>query len=268
VIKEVIKQYLENHYNIGRLSNCYLINTDDIDNALSSLNEFISSKLLSSAELKIDNHPDYISVQKSDNKLKNISVDQIRLIQKFLYKTSVISGKKVAVIYAADQMNLNAANSCLKILEDTPTNAYIFLITSNAANIIPTIRSRCAKINHHYKLLSDIATDIKFLKPLNKKTNIAEKLGFIAEFAYKDRDLWMYFSVAMEKLIAKFCKKTAGISVDLSKEELSILAQFSSTSPYYVQMKYDKIKKIIDDTNIFDLDLRSSCLILIDKFRS
>jgi DNA polymerase-3 subunit delta' len=264
----MIKQYLENHYNIGRLNNCYLINTDDIDNALSSLKEFISSKLLLSVELKIDNHPDYICVQKSDNKLKNISVDQIRLMQKFLYKTSVISGKKVAVIYAADQMNINAANSCLKILEDTPVNVYIFLITSNAANIIPTIRSRCAKINHHYKQLSDTATELKYLKPLNKKTNITEKLGFIAEFAYKDRDLWMHFSVAMEKLIAKFCKKIAGLSIDLSEEELSILAQFKSNSPYYLQIKWDKIKKIIDDTNVFDLDLRSSCLLLIDKFRS
>ncbi len=261
----MIKQHLENHYSIGRLNNCYLINTDSIEDGLAELNEFISIKLLNS---KVENHPDYMYVRKIDNKTKNISVDQIRLMQRFLYKTSVITGKKIAVIYAADQMNINAANSCLKILEDTPANSYIFLITSNASSVIPTIRSRCAKINYHYSLLLDKETDAKFLKPLNKKTNIAEKLEFIAEFAYKDRDLWMQFSVSMEELIAKFCKKIAGLNVGLSEAELSILAQFKSNSQYYLQIKYDQIRKIIDDTNVFDLELRSSCLILIDKFRS
>ena len=78
----------------------------------------------------------------------------------------------------------------------------------------------------------------------------------------------MQFSVSMEELMAKFCKKIAGLNVDLSELELSILAQFRSNSPYYLQMKYDQIRKITDDTNLFDLDLRSSCLLLIDKFRS
>lgn len=261
----MIKQHLENHYNIGRLNNCYLINTDSIDEGLIQLNEFISKNLLNS---KVENHPDYMYVQKIDNKTKNISVDQIRLMQKFLYKTSVITGKKMAVIYAADQMNLNAANSCLKILEDTPANTYIFLITNNAASVIPTIRSRCTKINHHYNLLPDKQIDDRFLKPLNKKTNIAKKLEFISEFGHKDRDLWMQFSVSMEELIVKFCKKVAGLDVDLSELELSVLAQFKSNSPYYLQLKYDQIKKITDDTNLFDLDLRSSCLLLIDKFKS
>lgn len=261
----MIKQHLENHYNIGRLNNCYLINTDSIDEGLLQLNDFISSSLLNG---RVENHPDYIYVQKSDNKTKNISVDQIRSMQKFLYKTSVITGKKVAVIYAADQMNINAANSCLKILEDTPDNTYIFLITNSAASIIPTIRSRCAKINYHFNLLPDKETDVKFLKPLSKKVSITDKLQFIAEFGYKDRDLWMQFSVSMEELMAKFCKKIAGLSIDLSELELSILAQFKSNSPYYLQMKYDQIRKMNDDTNLFDLDLRSSCLLLIDKFRN
>jgi DNA polymerase-3 subunit delta' len=189
-------------------------------------------------------------------------------MQKFLYKTSVITGKKVAVIYAADQMNINAANSCLKILEDTPPNTYIFLITNNAASVIPTIRSRCVKINYHYIASPDQEIDARFLKPLNKKTDIIEKLEFIGEFAYKDRDLWREFSVSMEELMAKFCKKIAGLDIDLTESELAIFDQFKSKSQHYLQIKYDKIKKIIDDTNLFDLDLRSSSLLLIDKFKS
>ena len=67
-----------------------------------------------------------------------------------------------------------------------------------------------------------------------------------------------------------FCafKKTAGLDINLTESELAIFDQFKSKSQYYLQIKYDKIKKIIDDTNLFDLDLRSSSLLLIDKFRS
>ena len=279
----MIKNYLENHYNIGRLNNSYLITTDDLDKALLELNEFINDNLLKSnapsyepknsnkpdlLSLKDINHPDYICIRKIDNKLKNISVEQIRVMQSFLYKTSVISGKKIAVIYGADEMNHNAANSCLKILEDTPQNAYIFLLTENRANIPDTLLSRCAKINFYYSKLLESVTDVIFIKPLLKATPLINKLEFITKFANKDRDLWAEFSLSLENLMAKFCKKTVGIQVNLSQDELSILAQFKSCSPYYMQRKYDEIKKIIDDTNIFDLDLRSSCLILINKFKN
>ena len=40
-------------------------------------------------------------------------------------------------------MNINTVNSCLKLLEDTSKDTYIFLITTNIAAILPTIRSRC-----------------------------------------------------------------------------------------------------------------------------
>ena len=106
----MIKKYLEEYYNINRLHNSYLINIDAIDLALEEVKDFIKDKILTKGEL--ERNPDYMYVQKTDSTSKNISVEQIRQLQNFLYKTSVISGQKIALIYAADKMNINAANCC------------------------------------------------------------------------------------------------------------------------------------------------------------
>ena len=249
----MISEILLNHYNIDKLHNAYLINTDNIEQSFCQLNEFVKNKLLNDA---LD--ADYIIVQKNDNKTRNISVDQIRNMQKFLYKTSVINGKKIAIIYGADQMNINAANSCLKILEDTPKSTHIFLLSENAANILPTIRSRCAKINAHYNIsLNDNITE-RYITPLLKSTPIADKLKFIAEFASKDRNLWQEFASNIQILIVRLCKKSGGINIELSDHEQKLFEQFSNYNSKQLNDKYDQIVKIINETLFFDLDLRAS----------
>lgn len=261
----MIKKYLEEHYNINRLHNSYLINIDAIDLALEEVKDFIKDKILTKGEL--GRNPDYMYVQKTDSTSKNISVEQIRQLQNFLYKTSVISGQKIALIYAADKMNINAANCCLKILEEPPANTHLFLLTENAASILPTIRSRCVKINHHYNQIEKFAIDERFINPLLKSTPLVDKLAFIKEFAAKDRDVWIEFSSSLEALLAKFCRKIICSEIKLSSIEQELLTQFKSDSPQYLQMKYEQIKLMIDETNEFDLDLRASCVLIIDKFR-
>ncbi|PCJ29444.1 MAG: DNA polymerase III subunit delta' [Rickettsiales bacterium] len=264
----MIKQHLEDHYNIGKLYNSYLISSDNIEMALAEVEGFVSTYLLEKTGESLRGNADYMIVQKESKTTKNIAVDQIRAMQKFLYKTSIVSGVKIAVIYAADQMNLNSANSCLKILEDTTANTHIFLLTENASALLPTIRSRCALINHHYDDGAKYSIDERFVKPLLKSTPLSERLAFIAEFSVKDRGLWIEFSSAAESLVAKFSMQFAGVASDLSSLEREVFAQFKSDSPEYLQMKYDQIGEIIKNTNNFDLDLRASCALLIDKFRS
>ena len=260
----MIEKYLDNHYKIGRLYGSYLINSDDVGLALKEVKSFIQSNVLTNGEL--DRNPDYMCVEKADNTSKNISVDQIRDLQDFLHTTSVVSGKKVAVIYAADKMNINAANCCLKILEEPSANTHLFLITENAASLLPTIISRCMKINHHYDNSPKYNIDEHFVKQLLKSTTVVEKLSFIKKFAEKDRDLWIEFSNSCVLLLAKFCQKMIGLEVKLSELEQLVLSQFQSDSLQYLQTKYEESKKMIDEVNEFDLDLRASCVLLIDKF--
>lgn len=261
----MIEKYLEEHKQIGRLHFSYLINTDNASSALAELESFVKKHLLDNAD--IEKSADYLCIRRSDSKTKNIVVDQIRTLQNFLNKTSVISGQKIGVIYAADEMNLNSSNSCLKLLEEPPANTHMFLITENVASIIPTIRSRCAKINYFYHANKQKIIDAEFIKPVLKSTSTKERLDFIKKFAAKDRDFWMDFAKSMEELIAKLAKKSVGVDINLSVYELDLFNQFKSRSPLYIQRKYQAIKEIIDNTNNYDLDLRTSVVLLLDKMR-
>ena len=261
----MIEKFLENHNQIGRLHSSYLINTDDAARALSEVESFLRKNLLNNAD--IEKSADYLCIKRRDSKAKNITVDQIRALQNFLYKTSVITGQKVVVIYAADEMNLNSSNSCLKILEEPSINTHIFLITENATSIISTIRSRCAKINCFYRLSEKKIINPEFIKPILKSTSLKDKLDFIKKFASKDRDFWTDFSESIEELVAQFSKSTVGIDVNLSGYELDLFNQLKDRTPLYVQRKYEDIKEIIDNTNNYDLDLRSSVVLLIEKTR-
>ena len=235
---------------------------------MQELKRFISLKLLKTDIKQIESHADYIIVKRLDDTVKSITIEQIRSLQKFLNKTSVITGNKVAVIFHADQININAANACLKLLEDTPSNSFIFLLAKNVVNVIPTIRSRCARIDYNYNSQNINDIDADFVIPLLKKTSIVEKIKFMNQFASKNRVLWQSFATKAQELIAKLCKRVAKLNCILSEQELELLTQLKSRDPEYLQIKYDQIIRIIEDTNNFDLDRRCSVALLMDKFKT
>lgn len=86
---------------------------------------------------------DELSVMK---KSAFIRVDDIRKVNDFLAKTSFNDGWRIVIIDSADDMNKNAANALLKILEEPPAKTVLLLISHNPALLLPTIRSRCAKL--------------------------------------------------------------------------------------------------------------------------
>ena len=50
---------------------------------------------------------------------------------------------RVVIVDDADQMNRNAANALLKVLEEPPKRAVLLLLSDNPGRLLPTIRSRC-----------------------------------------------------------------------------------------------------------------------------
>jgi DNA polymerase-3 subunit delta' len=258
-------EFLLKQYKLGRLSSAYLVNADSIELGLHQIEKF-AREILETENLR--NSAEYIYVER-DSRSKNISIDQIRSAQELLYKTSVISGKKIMVIYGADQMNVNAANSCLKLLEDTPSNSYIFLVTANPHCLLPTILSRCTRINlqnpHNMDSGANISPD--FLEVLAKDCDFAIKQQFIEKLLLKDRDMWREFASSAEILLAKFVRYKIGIIGKLENQEAKILLQFKSNSSTYLENKYSKLKILLNNTNEYDLDLRSSMIMLIDLFR-
>ncbi len=72
-----------------------------------------------------------------------IPVDEIRGLHALFQNTTVDGGWRIALIDSADEMNRNAANALLKMLEEPPANSVIILISHQPARLLPTIRSRC-----------------------------------------------------------------------------------------------------------------------------
>jgi DNA polymerase-3 subunit delta' len=75
------------------------------------------------------------------NRSKDIRIDQVRAFCEALNKTA--DKLQIGVIYYADQMNVNAANSLLKTLEEPRDNTLIILLAHNAKNLPVTVVSRC-----------------------------------------------------------------------------------------------------------------------------
>jgi DNA polymerase-3 subunit delta' len=90
-------------------------------------------------------HPDYIPLQPEEAG-KAIKVDQVRSLGANLAMTSHSGGYKIAIVQPADAMNVNAANSLLKTLEEPTANTLLILLTAMPGKLPATIRSRCQRI--------------------------------------------------------------------------------------------------------------------------
>ena len=77
---------------------------------------------------------------------KQIVVEDISSLRDFLLTSSHLGGAKVVIIPNIERMNLSAANASLKLLEEPPPNKYLLFTTSSKSLLLPTILSRCVKI--------------------------------------------------------------------------------------------------------------------------
>jgi DNA polymerase III subunit delta' len=83
-------------------------------------------------------HPDLISAGKY---MTPPSIDDCRLLQGELGLYPLVSDKRLAVIWSADKISLEASNSLLKLAEEPPERACL-LFVSEEDKLIPTIKSR------------------------------------------------------------------------------------------------------------------------------
>lgn len=72
-----------------------------------------------------------------------ITVDEVRRAGKFFSQTSGTGNWRIVIIDPADDLNRNAANAILKILEEPPKNSLFLVLTHAPGKLLPTIRSRC-----------------------------------------------------------------------------------------------------------------------------
>lgn len=110
---------------------------------------------------------------KKSKRKASISVGEVRGIGSFLRLTPAEGGWRVVIIDAADEMNRNAENAVLKVLEEPPQRALLFLVSHNPGRLLPTIRSRCRKLD---------------LGPLETDTVAALLMRYQPEISSKDAE--------------------------------------------------------------------------------
>ena len=146
------KEYLISALEGGFLSHAYIV-----EGAPGSGRHTLIKELIKAMACESDNAPcgvcgccmkigagvcvDVRTIRADDNKTE-LTVDLIRGIYDMVGLMPNDLPFKAYIIEDGERMNRSAQNAFLKLFEEPPENVYFFIITSDSACLLPTIRSR------------------------------------------------------------------------------------------------------------------------------
>lgn len=139
----------------------------------------------------IRKNPDLFLIEKEDEMIK---ADDIRALINFSGIKSYLGGKKAVLIDNAENMNKNAQNALLKILEEPPKGEFIILITKDFEELLPTIRSRVTNIRFQ---------DLKDKEMREIFPNITEEILSVADGSAKKADSFIHADTKVMNAFAK-----------------------------------------------------------------
>lgn len=87
-----------------------------------------------------------------------IVADDVRSLNRFMSLSAADGGRRVVIIDSADEMNTQAANALLKMLEEPPARTTLLLVSHQPSRLLPTIRSRCRELRLGTLSPADMAT--------------------------------------------------------------------------------------------------------------
>ena len=88
---------------------------------------------------------------------RNISVNQVREMQRRLVTRPTLGARRAVVIDSADDLEKGAVNALLKSLEEPPVGTYFLLVAHQLGRLLPTVRSRCTVLRFHPLGSDDLA---------------------------------------------------------------------------------------------------------------
>ncbi len=92
---------------------------------------------------------------------KGIHVSQIRELQRVTSLKPFQGRSRVVIIDPADEMNVSAQNAFLKTLEEPPPQVVFVLVTADESRLLPTIRSRCRRLELRLPSVADVETALR-----------------------------------------------------------------------------------------------------------
>jgi DNA polymerase-3 subunit delta' len=130
-------------------------------------------------------HLDLIWIERIENPkkpgtlFKNILVDQVREVGRSLNLTTSLSDWRAIVFDTADDLEGAGANALLKMLEEPPANTVFFLVSHAPGRLLPTIRSRCRRLDFA-RLDDEVMTSLLSLSLPDENPG---KIAQLVEFA-------------------------------------------------------------------------------------
>ncbi|MFH2011831.1 MAG: DNA polymerase III subunit delta' [Pseudomonadota bacterium] len=252
--KDILGQYrqiaiIKKAIEINRVPHAYLFLGEEgvgkrltaitLAKALNCLVEFADScdECDSCRKIISGNHPDVTVIEASGNSIK---IDQIREMQRFLKYKSFEGEKKVCIIPNVEKMNLAAANSILKTLEEPSPDIVLILTTTSPHMLLPTINSRCQKLKFQ-PLNSDLIFKLikeKLDKDKEASSRIASLAGGSLNKAYELSEGNTLEN--MDRLIEKICVisdnnvgKIFEFAEEISKEREEIISSLQFLKTFF-----------------------------------
>ncbi|HEY6303060.1 MAG TPA: DNA polymerase III subunit delta' [Terriglobales bacterium] len=151
----------------GRCSNCTRIaQSEDFDARFAEAveaRENLRDTDKKETRLFVQTHPDVLIIPPDPPQMM-IKVDQVRHVIDTIYYRPAEARERV-YIFTSSAFMKEAANSLLKVLEEPPEFATIFLLTENAGELLPTIRSRSMTFNLGALPFTEIESRLAQVRP-------------------------------------------------------------------------------------------------------
>jgi DNA polymerase III subunit delta' len=137
---------------------------------------------------------------------QQIAVDDVRKTVPFFGLMAGEGGWRIAIVDAVDELNRSSANALLKVLEEPPQRALLFLVCNSAARVPATLRSRCR---------------ILTLRPL-AEADVAAALAAATDAAATDPEI-AAAAAAAEGSVARAVDMLDGDALELREQALDLL---------------------------------------------
>lgn len=217
-----------------------------------------------------------------------IKVDDVRDVVAFLSKKSFNDNWRVVIVDSADDLNTSSANALLKILEEPPLKSILLLISHNPGKLLPTIRSRCAKLALKPLQETEVASLLRRYKPELAEKDVqglakisSGSIGRALKYA-ENNALMMYENIKKicyggtkgdGELLLDFATEVAGeedcwdlfaeLICRFAKENLEGAQNFRD-----IYEAYEETLKILDETERLNMDKKQATLQILAKFSS
>lgn len=215
-----------------------------------------------------------------------IKVEDVRSVVSFLTKKSFNDNWRVVIVDSTDDLNSSSANALLKVLEEPPAKSILLLISHNPGRLLPTIRSRCAKLTLKGLKDEEVATLLRRYVPELAEKDV-KKLAHLAggsigrAIRYAEND-----ALGMYERIQKICyagtKCDGTLMMELAGEVAAdedawdlfaeLICRFAretlpdSSHPREFYTAYEDTLKILDETIRLNMDKKQAVLQIISLF--